>query len=358
MKKKILIVNRTQYGYHIDTYYYCKYLKTDYCVTYLCFDEGREVIEEDGINVKYISRRNTKIIRYLRFLYQAIYQAVVGKFDIVFIKYFQGSSLVKNFSIRSKFIIDIRSASVKVKLHERLLYDSLLKYEARKFRYVTIISKSLGKKLGFSEKEYFELPLGAVQMSHTDKTFDSIKLLYVGTLYNRNIEETIYGVCEFLESNNASIPLQYTIIGDGLGDELLRLRKIVDDLKIHNFVQCLGYIPQNKLPPFFSSHNVGVSFVPINEYYDYQPPTKTYEYLLAGMPTIATNTYENRKIISEINGVLINDDRKSFAKGICEIANRFDKYDSCVIRNAVAEFNWKTIVDNQLRQILINISKV
>jgi len=46
-------------------------------------------------------------------------------------------------------------------------------------------------------------------------------------------------------------------------------------------------------------------------YYDCQPATKTFEYILSGMVCIATSTYENKKLINNINGVLCNDIQKA-----------------------------------------------
>ena len=38
IKSKIVIINKTQFGYHTDYYKYCEYLKDDYDITFLCFD--------------------------------------------------------------------------------------------------------------------------------------------------------------------------------------------------------------------------------------------------------------------------------------------------------------------------------
>ena len=52
----------------------------------------------------------------------------------------------------------------------------------------------------------FILPLGADIISHTDKDFNCLKLLYMGTLSNRHIIDTVKGVKMFKEqiSRNTS----------------------------------------------------------------------------------------------------------------------------------------------------------
>lgn len=41
----------------------------------------------------------------------------------------------------------------------------------------------------------------------------------------------------------------------------------------------------------------------MTEYYDSQPPTKTFEYALSGLYVLATKTRENEKVITNDNGV-------------------------------------------------------
>lgn len=55
--------------------------------------------------------------------------------------------------------------------------------------------------------------------------------------------------------------------------------------------------------------------------YDAALPLKTLEYLACGLPVVATNTVGTRMVVqSGVNGLLVDEDRHSFAKGICELA--------------------------------------
>ena len=123
-------------------------------------------------------------------------------------------------------------------------------------------------------------------------------------------------------------------------------------LGLENIVEFKGYIPQTQLAPYFKTHNIGVSFVPINDYYNCQPPTKTYEYILSGMPTIATRTLENCKIVCENNGILINDDRCSFGIGLKFIVENVNKYNSSNVRDTLIEHTWENIIKTRLLSYL------
>lgn len=97
MKKKLLFVNQWQYGYHIDYVQYCRYLKNDFDITYLCWDYETKKIGESGINLIYISRKGNVISRNIRIVRNVINYAKQNFFDLIFIHYFRGCSLISLF---------------------------------------------------------------------------------------------------------------------------------------------------------------------------------------------------------------------------------------------------------------------
>jgi len=88
--------------------------------------------------------------------------------------------------------------------------------------------------------------------------------------------------------------------------------------------------------------------------FDSQPVTKTFDYLLAGMPVIATATSENKIVINENNGVLIDDTIEGFASGVEEVIIKKDRYKSQTIRETSQIYHWQLIVSN-LEKYLLNI---
>ncbi|MEI7504287.1 MAG: hypothetical protein WCJ61_13485, partial [Paludibacter sp.] len=106
--------------------------------------------------------------------------------------------------------------------------------------------------------------------------------------------------------------------------------------------------------PFLENSNVGVSFVPCTPYYDCQPPTKTYEYLIYGLPVIATNTLENRRVIHETNGVLIEDTEDGFCEGIEFIIGKLGRFNSASIQIDNITHSWANIVDSAIKPYIEN----
>lgn len=342
--KQLLIINQSQFGYHSDTFYLCKYLKKKYDISYICWDYGMPFIEMNGISVIPVSRKGRKIERYFRFIIEVLKEINRQKYDIHFIKYFPGCLLLKVFNRSKIFIFDIRTCYVGSYIRsKRLFFDWLMKFESSFFKHITIISKSLKDKLGI--KNAYILPLGADIISEKYKDFNALKLLYVGTLSQRRIMDTLKGFHKFYNEYSNIADISYTIIGSGYGNEENDLLNYVRNNNIENSVKILGYIKHSDLKQYFDQHNIGVSYIPITEYFDFQPPTKTFEYLLSGMPVIASETYENRLVINKSNGILIRDNCDDFYKGLIFLFNNMNKFSSKFIVKNAMKYRWVSIAN-------------
>jgi glycosyltransferase involved in cell wall biosynthesis len=122
----------------------------------------------------------------------------------------------------------------------------------------------------------------------------------------------------------------------------------IEEYQLGEIVELSGYIQRDELDSYFSRANVGVSYVPITDYYNFQPVTKTYEYFLAGLPVIATATYEHKRIIEPHNGVLILNTPQSFAQGLENIYQQRENFRAENIRHQAAQFSYAHIVDTHL----------
>ncbi|WP_181938042.1 MULTISPECIES: glycosyltransferase [unclassified Arenibacter] len=202
-------------------------------------------------------------------------------------------------------------------------------------------------------KNVFILPLGSDILSTQNKSFKSLKLFYIGTLDGRNIHQSILGLKLFLDKFNANnINLCYDIVGYGTEACENIINKAIEDTGLQNKVVFHGRKTHGESQYFFDNCNVGVSYIPITEYYDCQPPTKTYEYINAGMVCIATQTQENKKIINADNGVLCKDTPEAFCGALVEISNNLTKWDSQLIRNTQSNSTWANIALNLKNYIL------
>lgn len=351
MKKKLLFINQSQFGYHIDYVQYCKYLKEYYDITYLCWDYNKEKIKERDINILYVSRRGNIVIRNFRFIQYVLKYLKHQDFSFVFIHYFRGSSFIRLLTNNKMWLhLDIRTGCVSNSIITRNIYNSILRIESLFFKSISIISVGLRNKLQI-HKNACILPLGATKMNIKRLSRHIIHLLYVGTFSNRQLEVTIDGLSLFLKEEPL-VDIHYTIIGDGWKNEKNELENRIKKHDLEKYIDLKGYVPFNELMQYYEKANVGVSYIPITPYYEYQPATKTFEYLMVGMPVIATQTFENAKIINQNNGVLINDNATSFANGINHIYNSLDFYDEQKIKKTVEAYEWSRIIQKMKEEIL------
>ena len=128
MKTELIIVSNEQYGYHIDSYKYCQYLKDKYDITYICFNKGLKEIPFDKISVKYIPWKGSWIFRSCRFIITVLKMILtMSSSGLVFIVYFNGFTIFKYLLPIRRYILDVRTLSVSKGKYKRLLEDYFLK---------------------------------------------------------------------------------------------------------------------------------------------------------------------------------------------------------------------------------------
>ena len=87
--KKVLFINPSQFGYSAGYHYYCKYLKDEFDIDFLCIDKGLVKIDEPGVRIIYKNAENNKIKQLLSFILHAIRVTRQKDYDIIFCVYFR-----------------------------------------------------------------------------------------------------------------------------------------------------------------------------------------------------------------------------------------------------------------------------
>jgi len=351
----MLIINKEQYGYHIDTYKYCVYLSGQFNITYICWDENKERIITKGVKCIYLKKEGNLLNRFSILIRSVKKEIKNNNYDIIFILYFFGCSVLRLLDFSSVFNLDIRTIAVTENKTKNFLFDKLLKLETLVFRNITVISEETGIQLGIID--YKVLPLGGERLVKSDISFSNLNLIYVGTLSNRNIMNLVYGFKNYIDNYSLKKEETLTIIGDGYGNELFVLKEFIKIHNLENHIFAIGYVKNDKLGGYLKKASCGVSYVPITSYYQNQPPTKTYEYLLSGLPVLATNTQANAKIVNSSNGILIQDNVEAISEGIFEISKKLGSYDSKQIQKEMNSSLWENIVRDTFYPYLLSVLK-
>lgn len=357
MKPKLLFVYPNQFGYHTDSYKYCEYLRDTYNIYYVCFDQGLERMDIPQINVIYKPCITNKARRLFSYYYFIIRLSRKEKFDIIFTIQFKLCFLLGLFAKAEIKILDYRSGDLNIKDYSRKLGNVLMSFDSLFFRNISVISEGLRILLRLRKKTHI-LPLGADIFSSEIRNYDELNLLYVGSLSGRNIGQTITGLSLFLDKySELSKQISYTIIGFGSKQEETEICDLINKNNLSGIVSFLGRKKYTDLISYFENCNVGVCYVPITPYYDFQPVTKLFEYLLSGMAVISTNTHENSHIVNQTNGILINDTSDAFCEGLYSIYNSRNKFSSSEIRQSMLSYTWQNIVNTNLKPYLLSLKK-
>lgn len=347
--KKLIISTKEQFGYLTDTFKYCEYLNSKYDITYVCLDDKLKKMEIDNINVIYVKKTKKLWLNLIKLNYYTILNTYKINADILFLVYNPLIFITRLLTYGKRSILDIRTGNVdnnkikRKKANRRILINSKI------FKEITVISEGLANLLNI--KKYNVLPLGAdINQNNSNKKYECIDLIYIGSLNNRNIIDTIDGFKMFSEKND--IKSRYRIIGffkDEKSDEAVEFYKAIEKC---DKIEFLGRKTHSELQKYLDESNIGISYIPITEYYNVQPPTKTFEYLANGLACIATNTTENRKIIEKHNGICCSDNPKSFYNALEDITKIKDSFNSEEIKESIREYDWKYIVNNILTNII------
>ncbi len=346
MAKRILIISPGQFGTHNGIYQYCKLLSEDYLISYFGFNESRTNIYSDKIKFIHLESKKNSVYNKIFFLIKLRSYLKLNHHDFIMINYFLGCSFLNLFT-REKLIVDIRSGYIYKNNFKRFCFNSLLLLEVSTFKNITVISKKLSKHLNLPKRVH-HVPLGSPSFSNIEKKYESFKLLYVGTFHQRNLHQAIKGFSKFYLEYKDLIKMEMNLIGVGNYADIQLIKNTISELGVGHVVKYLGEIRYPELNKHFEYHNIGLSYIPLTQYFNFQPPTKTFEYLSSGMITIATSTVENISVINESNGILIRDNEDSLFEGLKFIYNNKNKYNSLNIQDNSRQYSWENIVFNNL----------
>lgn len=354
--KNILIIHPGPFGYHTPTYYYCLLLKDKYNITYLGLDENLENKNIPGIRYIHLPAGNNRLFKRASFFAAIRKEVKEEKFDFLLVNYFLFCSFLLLFT-RSKVLVEIRTSFIFKNAFKRFIYNSVLVVETRLFKNITTISADLARFL-YLPKRTRIIPLGAPKFPPMEKDFESMRILYVGTFYGRNIDVTIRGVSKFIKNYKDKVNIVYSIIGFGSYEEINTLKQEIINNGMEKHIFYHGKIRYPELSEYFERHNIGMSYIPLKRRYDSQPPIKSFEYLLSGMAVLATGTRENVKIINESNGVTTGDSVEDIYQGLQMIFIRMNKFNSLKIQEDSVQYSWESIMDNTLIPNIEDISNL
>lgn len=355
MNNRLLMVTPSQYGYNTDAFQLSKWVSEKYKITFVCVDCGLAKQKSENIDVHYVEEGSGG----LNLVKESIRIGRTGNIDVFFVVWFPLAFLIPLLCQKGGKILDIRTGYISNNKVKRLIGNSVIKFTTLFYKTVSIITSDLARRLSIKSKKIRLLPLGADKSKELEeKDYKTFHLIYVGVLSGRRIDETIDGFHQFRLENKEHENSTYTIVGYfGENDEEQRKRFELS-LNTDEQTTWLGRIPQSKLGPFLKNANVGVSYIPMTPWFDIQPPTKTYEYLLNGLACVATATKANKEILSGKNGILHSDNAESFKDALVKLIQLRTMLNTREIAESVDQFSWENISKQYFLPLLSEASKI
>lgn len=351
-RPSILFVSWLQFGYHTDSFEYCRYLRERFDLSYLSADQGLPRKQMSGVDVSYCGSRMLGKIE-PRLAIDAVRLLRERPFDLAFLQRFKFGCAVRRCRPSVPMVFDVRSGSIEPGPVQRSVQNAIVRWNARCFRHITVISKGLARQLRLPRRAHV-LPLGASCVEDFAQPHrDSLRLIYVGTFTNRALHRTVEGIG--MHTRRESTPLHYSIVGFGSHDERAEIRDAIRRLGLESMVDLYDRVDHEEIPALLRAHNVGVAFTPRVPWYEYQPSTKVFEYLQNGLLCIATDNVANREVVSDRNGVLIEDSPEGFACGLRAAAKMLPTWQPESVAETVRRSTWERIVRGNLEPYLSEI---
>jgi glycosyltransferase involved in cell wall biosynthesis len=130
----------------------------------------------------------------------------------------------------------------------------------------------------------------------------------------------------------------------GGGRKLESIREKTTRLKLDQSVHCTDYVPSHEIPRFLSLADVALAPFEVNDVTRAKSPLKIAEYIAMGIPVVATDVGEAKKMIGHTGLVAPPGDSERFSECVIALLNQ-NRPQGIVPEQTKAMYNWKSHVD-------------
>jgi glycosyltransferase involved in cell wall biosynthesis len=179
----------------------------------------------------------------------------------------------------------------------------------------------------------------------------SIRLIYTGTVSKVRGRDVMLEAMALLAKENTVAHL--TIIG--CSEEQLKFcSQRIHELSIENMVTLLGRMSGKDIPAYLAQADVGICLWERTVWTEFNPPTKLFEYLVAGLPILASNISSHTRYVHHWrNGLIFDYDANSLAKTIVTLNNQKSKIGDLrkQAKDSGNQYLWERIEPIFLREV-------
>lgn len=254
---------------------------------------------------------------------------------------------------KKKFFLRLSTPAVNKSRIVRFLFDFIISANILAYKHVVSSTDNNKKKMWIPVRKYIPVIGGGHDFGYKEREFINFHLVYIGTLYSREIWKSVRGLALFIKEN-PNISVTYDIIGKGPNEDTMDLINEINRNNLEDVVTYHGFLENEKVIDIFKRCDFGVAYVPVNDYFQ-NDSGKTLGYALSGMAIIATANRFRGKWVNEKVGVLCEDNPESFAKALKKLYDNRDKYNSRIIKEHFHEFSEEHVM---LQSMIPTLKKI
>ncbi|WP_373991140.1 glycosyltransferase family 4 protein [Duganella sp. BuS-21] len=145
----------------------------------------------------------------------------------------------------------------------------------------------------------------------------SLRLVYTGTVMRERGRDVMLEGLALARQRGANATL--TIVG-AAEDQLAYCRQRAAELGIAEAVQVVGRVPGSEIPRYLADADVGICIWEDRIWWRFNPPTKLFEYLVAGLPVLGSRIRTHSDYVTDgQNGWIFDYDAAAFAAVIASV---------------------------------------
>ena len=184
-----------------------------------------------------------------------------------------------------------------------------------------------------------------------------LKLIYIGTVsQQRGRDVMLEAMVDLAEEG---IPVHLTIVGaDDI--ELTYCKARIQQLGINTHVEVLGRVTGDQIPKMLANADIGICLWEDKPWWRFNPPTKLFEYLTAGLPVLASDIRTHTRYIQNWrNGLVFEYSAEGLTSAIGELVLNKSRLSTMKLEATVdgEQYLWSKIEPHFLNKVANLVQK-
>ena len=185
-----------------------------------------------------------------------------------------------------------------------------------------------------------------------------LRLIYTGTVIRERGRDVML---EGLAKANANGKVATLTLVGALADQISYCEARAKELGIGDALKVMGRVSGESIPGLLAEADAGICIWEDRLYWRFNPPTKLFEYLVAGLPVLVSNIRTHTAYVrSWENGLVFDYDADDFAAKVQELWMRrteLPRMSECALENS-EKYLWSNLERRFLDALPVNIERI